>query len=190
VSEISLNCVMMILFQLVGQNNQCTLLSFMIIIINHTVLLDIIILSTSEPNSLCYVETKNLDGETNLKIRSSVPEIDHLSTPEDCAQIRFYVDSEPPTTNLFSYNATLVFPSGLPDRPRYRGGPIKIPINLNSMLLRGCVLKNTEWVIGLVVFTGSDTKLSLNSGATPSKRSRIEKMMNPQVYVIYLFLFT
>ncbi|RGB34694.1 hypothetical protein C1646_701333 [Rhizophagus diaphanus] len=142
---------------------------------------DIIILSTSEPNSLCYVETKNLDGETNLKIRSSVPEIDHLTTPDDCAHVRFYVDSEPPTTNLFSYNATLVFPSGLPDRPRSRGGPIKIPINLNSMLLRGCVLKNTEWVIGLVVFTGSDTKLSLNSGDTPSKRSRIEKMMNPQV---------
>lgn len=157
---------------------------------NHTLLLDIIILSTSEPNSLCYVETKNLDGETNLKIRSSVPETDHLSTPDDCTHIRFYVDSEPPTTNLFSYNATLVFPSGLPDRPRSRGGPIKIPINLNSMLLRGCVLKNTEWVIGLVVFTGSDTKLSLNSGDTPSKRSRIEKMMNPQVYVVYLFLFT
>ncbi|CAG8468983.1 14292_t:CDS:2 [Funneliformis caledonium] len=141
---------------------------------------DIIILSTSEPNSLCYVETKNLDGETNLKIRSSVPETDHLTTPEDCAQIQFYVDSEPPTTNLFSYNATLVFPKGLQDRPRSRSGS-KIPVNLNSILLRGCVLKNTEWVIGLVVFTGTDTKLSLNSGATPSKRSRIEKKMNPQV---------
>jgi phospholipid-translocating ATPase len=150
---------------------------------NFSFLLDIIILSTSEPNSLCYVETKNLDGETNLKIRSSVPETENLTTPEECSQIRFYVDSEPPTTNLFSYNATLVFPVGLPDRPR----PIKVPVNLNSILLRGCVLKNTEWVIGLVVFTGSDTKLSLNSGNTPSKRSRIEKMMNPQVYVIYLF---
>ena len=149
-------------------------------------LLDIIILSTSEPNSLCYVETKNLDGETNLKIRSSVPETDHLTTPEDCSQIRFHVDSEPPTTNLFSYNATLIFPKELPDRPRSRSGLTKVPVNLDSMLLRGCVLKNTEWVIGLVVFTGTDTKLSLNSGATPSKRSRIEKMMNPQVYVIYL----
>ncbi|CAI2170053.1 12394_t:CDS:2 [Funneliformis geosporum] len=142
---------------------------------------DIIILSTSEPNSLCYVETKNLDGETNLKIRSSVPETDHLTTPEDCANIQFYVDSEPPTTNLFSYNATLVFSKGLPDRPRSRSGSMKIPVNLNSILLRGCVLKNTEWVIGLVVFTGTDTKLSLNSGATPSKRSLIEKKMNPQV---------
>jgi phospholipid-translocating ATPase len=54
------------------------------------------------------------------------------------------------------------------------------------MLLRGCVLKNTEWVIGLVVFTGTETKLAMNSGRTPSKRSRIEKRMNPQVYVCYV----
>ncbi|RHZ55987.1 hypothetical protein Glove_408g11 [Diversispora epigaea] len=151
---------------------------------------DILILSTSEPNSLCYVETKNLDGETNLKIRTSVPETDHITKPEDCSSIRFYVDSGPPTTNLFSYNATVVFPHGLPDRPRSRGGPEKIPVNLNSMLLRGCVLKNTEWVIGMVIFTGSDTKLSLNSGKTPSKRSRIEKMMNPQVLVnLFILVF-
>ncbi|CAG8521461.1 1078_t:CDS:2 [Gigaspora margarita] len=142
---------------------------------------DILILSTSEPNSLCYVETKNLDGETNLKIRSSVPEID-IETPEDCASIRFFIDSQPPAPNLYSYNATLVFPDGLPDRPRSRGGPTKIPVNLNSLLLRGCVLKNTEWVIGLVVFTGSDTKLALNSGETPSKRSQIERLMNPQIF--------
>ncbi|CAG8458896.1 8422_t:CDS:2 [Cetraspora pellucida] len=142
---------------------------------------DILILSTSEPNSLCYVETKNLDGETNLKIRSSVPEIDHLETPEDCTSIRFFVDSQPPAPNLYSYNATLVFPDGLPDRPRSRGGPSKVPVNFNSLLMRGCVLKNTEWVIGLVVFTGADTKLALNSGTTPSKRSQIERLMNPQV---------
>ncbi|CAG8754876.1 1140_t:CDS:2, partial [Racocetra fulgida] len=96
----------------------------------------ILILSTSEPNSLCYVETKNLDGETNLKIRSSVPEIDHLEAPEDCTSIRFFVDSQPPAANLYSYNATLVFPDGLPDRPRSRGGPTKIPVNFHSMLLR------------------------------------------------------
>lgn len=30
---------------------------------------DILVLSTSEPDCMCYVETKNLDGETNLKIK-------------------------------------------------------------------------------------------------------------------------
>lgn len=56
-----------------------------------------------------------------------------------------------------------------------------VPLNINSVLLRGCVLRNTDWVIGIVVATGVDTKLMLNSGKTPSKRSRIARQMNPQV---------
>jgi len=55
------------------------------------------------------------------------------------------------------------------------------PITLETTLLRGCVLRNTSWVIGVVIFTGSDTKIVQNSGGTPSKRSRVERQMNPQV---------
>ena len=54
------------------------------------------------------------------------------------------------------------------------------------VFLRGTVLRNTRWAIGVVLFTGEDTKIVLNSGATPSKRSRVERQMNPQVYVIFL----
>jgi phospholipid-translocating ATPase len=45
------------------------------------------------------------------------------------------------------------------------------------------VFRNTGWVIGLVLFTGEDTKIVLNSGGTPSKRSRVERQMNPQVFI-------
>jgi phospholipid-translocating ATPase len=47
------------------------------------------------------------------------------------------------------------------------------PVSINEMLLRGCALRNTAWVVGLVVFTGADTKIMLNGGDTPSKRSKV-----------------
>lgn len=139
---------------------------------------DILILATSDQEGLCYVETKNLDGETNLKIRQCISATSHLKTPEDCANCRFVIDSEPPTNNLFTYNATM----------RLSTSSKKVPINLNSILLRGCNLRQTDWVIGMVVFTGDDTKVRMNAGKTPSKRSQIEQAMNPQVIVNLVFL--
>ena len=50
------------------------------------------------------------------------------------------------------------------------------PATINELLLRGCTIRNSQWIIGLVVFTGSDTKIMLNGGETPvsqlAKRKR------------------
>ncbi|KAF9352980.1 hypothetical protein BGX26_009240 [Mortierella sp. AD094] len=58
-----------------------------------------------------------------------------------------------------------------------------VPVDINNMLLRGHVIRNTHWIIAVIVATGTDTKIMLNSGETPSKRSRIEKSMNIQVAI-------
>ncbi|KAF9181025.1 hypothetical protein BGZ50_005755 [Haplosporangium sp. Z 11] len=63
-----------------------------------------------------------------------------------------------------------------------------IPVDINNMLLRGHVIRNTHWVIAIIVATGTDTKIMLNSGETPSKRSRIEKTMNIQVALNFAIL--
>lgn len=67
------------------------------------------------------------------------------------------------------------------DEMGHDGLPAIHPISLETVLLRGCVLKNTAWVIGIVMYTGHDTKIIQNSGATPSKRSKVERQMDPQV---------
>jgi phospholipid-translocating ATPase len=60
-----------------------------------------------------------------------------------------------------------------------------IPLNISNILLRGSVLRNTDWVIGLVAYTGKETKVLLNSGRTPHKRSRIERKMDVQVLLTF-----
>ncbi|GAA96668.1 uncharacterized protein L969DRAFT_97024 [Mixia osmundae IAM 14324] len=141
---------------------------------------DIVICATSEEENVCYVETKNLDGETNLKSRSAIPELSHLRTAKECARARFIMHGDVADNNMFKLSAAIE----LLDGPKaHDGANLRAPITLNTTLLRGCVLRNTDWVIGVVLFTGSDTKIVLNSGGTPSKRSKIERLMNPMVFI-------
>ncbi|KAG9323698.1 hypothetical protein KVV02_008116, partial [Mortierella alpina] len=153
---------------------------------------DILILSSSEQEPICYIETKNLDGETNLKIRRCVSGLSDLRSPEECARRQFWVESEGPTNNLLKYNGAVVFPlhpkrldpSTTQEQEKEQEQElVRVGIDMNHLLLRGCILRNTTWVIGLVVFTGSDTKLQMNAGQVPSKRSDIERKMNFQMQV-------
>src|SRR5690606_2288989 len=106
---------------------------------------DMIILSTSEPDCLCYVETKNLDGETNLKIRRGSDETSYLQTAKDCGQFKCVIECEKPNTSLYSFVGTLVLPTGWEDNvpPEKLDGlgarQRKIPLSVNAILMRGCV---------------------------------------------------
>ncbi|SPO26420.1 related to DNF2 - Non-essential P-type ATPase [Ustilago trichophora] len=168
---------------------------------------DIVVLNTSDPDGNAYIETKNLDGETNLKVRKSLKATMGIQSEEDLEHSRFIIDSEAPHANLYSYNGLLKYTvsepskegdftdtleSLPPDSSAYAAAEARTrrvePITINELLLRGCALRNTEWVIGVVLFTGEDTKIMLNSGETPSKRSKIEKETNFNVIVNFLIL--
>jgi magnesium-transporting ATPase (P-type) len=46
---------------------------------------------------------------------------------------------------------------------------------MNEMLLRGCMLKNTGEVLGLVVYSGAETRIQQNSAETPLKYGEVHK---------------
>ena len=56
--------------------------------------------------------------------------------------------------------------------------PFFFPIDNEQILLRGAVLKNTEWCYGVVIFAGKDTKLMQNSGKAKFKRTSIDRLLN------------
>ncbi|PCH37130.1 phospholipid-translocating P-type ATPase [Wolfiporia cocos MD-104 SS10] len=149
---------------------------------NEQIPADIVVLSTSDPDNMCYVETKNLDGETNLKPRKSLRATSPISSEEDVERSSFILDSEPPHQNLYSYHGVLRYRD--PENSELK----QESVTINELLLRGCTLRNTAWVIGLVVFTGPDTKIMLNGGVTPSKQSKIEKETNFNVIVNFVLL--
>lgn len=150
---------------------------------------DVIILSTSDPDGACYVETKNLDGETNLKVRQALRCGRTLKHARDCERAEFHIESEPPQANLYKYNGAIKWHQRIPGLPGSEPEEMTEPITIDNMLLRGCNLRNTEWVLGVVVFTGHDTKIMQNAGITPTKRARIAREMNFNVICNFGILF-
>ncbi|KAJ1870683.1 phospholipid transporting ATPase [Coemansia sp. RSA 990] len=146
---------------------------------------DLLLLNSSDEDSECFVETKNLDGETNLKSKHAPAATTHLASPQQLAHFRCIIEAEPPNTNLYSFKGAIqVLGSDM-----YGGETSRDPLGVENLLLRSSVLRNTKWAVGIAVFTGDDTKIMMNSGETPSKRSRIERMMNYQVISQFVLLF-
>ncbi|XP_031949401.1 phospholipid-transporting ATPase ID isoform X3 [Corvus moneduloides] len=137
---------------------------------------DLLLLSSSEPHGLCYIETAELDGETNMKVRQAIPVTAELGDTSKLARFDGEVICEPPNNKLDKFGGTLYWKEN------------KYPLSNQNMLLRGCVLRNTEWCFGLVIFAGPDTKLMQNSGRTKFKRTSIDRLMNTLVLWIFGFL--
>ncbi|KAJ5703287.1 hypothetical protein N7493_011676 [Penicillium malachiteum] len=150
---------------------------------------DIVILSTSDPDGACYVETKGLDGETNLKVRQALHCGRQVRHARDCEKAEFIIESEPPHPNLYSYNGAIRWDQRDPNYPEAPRKEMVEPVSINNMLLRGCSLRSTEWVLGVVVFTGGESKIMLNSGATPAKRARLARDLNWNVIYNFIILF-
>ncbi|CAL8076966.1 unnamed protein product [Calicophoron daubneyi] len=135
---------------------------------------DLVLLASSEPQAMCYIETSNLDGETNLKLRQGLPVTSHLLTAHELSTFRATIECQAPDRKLDEFVGTLITQSGM-------GYPLKP----NQLLLRGASLRNTKWIFGLAVYTGKETKVMLNSTAPPLKRSTVERQTNN--YILFLF---
>ncbi|XP_078007387.1 putative phospholipid-transporting ATPase IM isoform X3 [Phascolarctos cinereus] len=144
---------------------------------NQFVAADLLLLSSSEPHGLCYIETAELDGETNLKVRHALPVTSELGADiSRLAEFDGVVTCEPPNNKLDKFTGDLAWKDN------------KYPLNNEKIILRGCVLRNSSWCFGMVIFAGPDTKLMQNSGRTKFKRTSIDRLMNTLVLWIFGFL--
>uniref|UniRef100_A0A3B3HLB6 Phospholipid-transporting ATPase n=1 Tax=Oryzias latipes TaxID=8090 RepID=A0A3B3HLB6_ORYLA len=143
---------------------------FVKVVCNETVPADLLLLHTSDPNNVCHIETSNLDGETNLKQRNN-----DVFEPES---FNCTVVCEKPNNNLNHFKCFVE----KPDKEKTGAG-------IESLLLRGCTVRNTEHAIGFVVYAGHETKSMLNNNGPRYKRSKLERRLNVDVFFCVLLLF-
>lgn len=138
-------------------------------------------------------KTGNVAGNVARMGFGAVKEMGHMikssrletESREFGTEVRYIaaLKTEPPNASVNTFNGLLILP------PVQLGGPsVEIPLNAENILLRGAVLRNTEWAIGVACYTGKDTKLVMNSFDTPSKFSRLDQLMNRTVVYILLLV--
>ena len=167
---------------------------------------DLIMIGSSNEERTCYVETKNLDGETNLKLKRSVDmgdgvkvisnaklanlcrnsqRDDVMANAEDHLSGNLCtVECEHPNNSLYTFSGNLEL------KPPFVSEKKKIAVTPTNVLLRGSQLRNTEYVYGIVIYTGHDSKVMMNASETPSKRSHVEKQMDYVVLGMLILLLS
>ncbi|XP_041443971.1 phospholipid-transporting ATPase VB isoform X2 [Xenopus laevis] len=151
---------------------------FVKLLCNEIIPADILLLYCSDQNGICHIETANLDGETNLKQRQVVKGFSNQGLPFDPETFRDTIVCEKPNNNLNKFKGYMQLDNG------QRTG-----FGNESLLLRGCTVRNTEEAIGIVVYAGHETKAMLNNSGPRYKRSKIERLMNTNVFFCVGFLF-
>ena len=163
---------------------------------NKNIPADMILIDSGFSEGTCYVETSSLDGEKALKLKVANKytqgfvsnDIKANKGIEKCFQSGKYlfngfIKINAPNIDLNYINGTFHA------KFQKEGSYIEEDINLstNELLLKGSVLKNTNWIIGIVVYTGMNNKIILNSKKPRLKMSKVEKTLN--YYLLFIFLF-
>lgn len=141
---------------------------------------DLLLLQCSDHYGTAYIQTMTLDGERALKSRQSFTEILDKMKKKSVGldKMRMHLKCENPNNKIYQFEGQLNFEN--PKLP-----PMKV--TLNQFLLREAILSNTDWIIGLVVYAGHDTKIMRNMGKNKYKQTHIEKRLNR--VVIFLIIF-
>jgi magnesium-transporting ATPase (P-type) len=139
---------------------------------------DLLLLTSNHEDGTCYIDTMNLDGETNLK-RKKAHEATVGPSDEYHAQAAELMSAslrcEGPSGDLYHFSGVLKLKSGE-----------QVPVDANQLLLRGARLRNTHWIIGLVLFTGADTREMQNAKEAAYKQSNVERKMNWLIVGIFV----
>jgi magnesium-transporting ATPase (P-type) len=141
----------------------------------------LILTSLHHDGNKCYVETANIDGETNLKLREAPSALctelsEQITEGAPVPELfRGTIEIEPPNANIHKFVGTL----------RLEAAQHPVPIDAQNIVLRSALFSNTDWAYGVVVYAGQETKIQMNSLHAPSKMSKLEKNLNTAIIIIF-----
>lgn len=155
---------------------------------NEAVPADVVLLKTSFEQGHCFLQTANLDGETNFKNRHCLPCTKHLSENE----VKLFsgaIVCDVPSSSLYDFDSLLW--TEIDDKQDFLQAPSSEAESLSGaqLLQQGSRLVNTEWVYAVCVYTGNETKFGMNKEIPPLKLTKLDILTNTMTWNIFRFQF-
>lgn len=135
---------------------------------------DIIVLYVSGTEGVAHIETKSLDGETNLKNKKPLEAVSqHCSTEADIARLEADFVVEDPNLDLYRFDGRVTVAGQT------------LPLTLSEVIYRGSIIRNTPSAIGLVVKTGEECTSRMNATKDPRvKAPTLQSKVNRIVILV------
>lgn len=138
---------------------------------------DVILLQSDGENNLAYIETMALDGETNLKSKQVAHALEGCDSIENIAKCDAQFVVEDPNPDLFNFDGRVTVDEET------------VPLTSSEVIYRGSVVRNTKSVMALVINTGEECKIRMNSNKHPkAKKPALERMVNKIVVTLATYV--
>ncbi|XP_059477594.1 probable phospholipid-transporting ATPase IIB isoform X2 [Neocloeon triangulifer] len=147
---------------------------------NQRVPADMVLMRTTERSGACFVRTDQLDGETDWKLRLAVPGTQKLAHDKDLFDIHATLYAEKPQKDIHSFIGTYT---------RHDGVPSEESLDVENTLWANCVVASGT-ALGLVIYTGSETRSVMNNSSPRSKVGQLDMEVNQITKVLFCAVIT
>ena len=149
---------------------------------------DLILLDSSNPDGICYIETGSLDGEKNLKNKISNKDLKGNFYKKGVLTQNFLniggkTECDIPNPELYKFDGKMSLIWNNNDNDDIE--KLNYVLTAGQLLLKGALLRQTKQIAGIVVYTGSNNKILLNSKNPKMKLSNIERLMNTMLIFVF-----
>ena len=161
---------------------------------------DLFVLCSSNKDGSFYLQTVNLDGESNLKQREVIMDTQKLfykkrnneekknienifAKNNEIGEEISYIEVDQPNKDINRINGKIIF-----------DGQTKF-FDIKNTAIRGAILKNTKFIYGIIIYTGNETKIMKNFIKTRSKFAYLDKLVDrislviTIIRIVYILIF-
>lgn len=142
---------------------------------NQRVPADMVLIRTTEKGAACFIRTDQMDGETDWKLRLALQSCQSLPSDAHLLDITAHIYAEKPSKDIHSFVGTFTMTG---ENAAEDSLSIENTLWANTVVASGTAL-------GLVIYTGMDTRSVMNTSQPKSKTGLLDIEINNLTKVLF-----